>query len=105
MSSRPTSRRADTKPPLETRRLLISGIVQGVGFRYALLHAARRFGANGWVRNRRDGRVEAVVQGTLEVVESMIDWAQYGPDGAQVSGVDVSQDSGTYFGFEIRDTV
>ena len=105
MTSRRTSRPADTKPSLETRRLLISGIVQGVGFRYALLHAARRLGANGWVRNRRDGRVEAVVQGTADTVESMITWAQRGPEGAQVTGVDVSEDSGTYFGFEIRDTV
>lgn len=105
MPSRRTSQRADIKPSLETKRLLISGIVQGVGFRYALLHAARRFGADGWVRNRRDGRVEAVVQGTPEVVESMVDWARHGPEGAQVSGVDVSEGSGTYFGFEIRDTV
>lgn len=105
MPSRRTSQRADTKPSLETRRLLISGVVQGVGFRYALLHAARRLGANGWVRNRRDGRVEAVVQGTSETVESMIAWAEHGPEGAQVTGVDVSEDSGTYFGFEIRDTV
>lgn len=105
MPTRPTSRRADTKPPLDTRRLLITGHVQGVGFRYALLHAARRFGATGWVRNVRGGGVEAVVQGTADVVASMIDWSRRGPDGARVDDVDVSAANGNFLGFEIRDTI
>ncbi len=108
MRTRPTTRRAATKasaPPLEAKRLLISGHVQGVGFRYSLLHTARRFGATGWVRNVRAGGVEAVVQGTRDVVESMIEWSRRGPDGARVDDVDVSDASGTFFGFEIRDTI
>ena len=76
-----------------------------MGFRYALLHAARRLGANGWVRNRRDGTVEAVVQGPPDTVESMIEWAGRGPEGARVDNVDVSETTGTFLGFDIRDTV
>jgi acylphosphatase len=90
---------------LEKRRLLITGVLQVVGFRYSLLHTARRVGANGWVRNRRDGAVEAVVQGTPDAVESVIEWSRRGPAGARVDDVEVSEASGTFLGFDIRDTV
>ena len=105
MPTRPTTPRVATKPPLETKRLLISGHVQGVGFRYSLLHTARRIGVSGWVRNVRAGGVEAVVQGTHDAIEAMLDWARRGPDGARVDDVDVSVASGTFLGFEIRDTI
>ncbi len=68
--------------------LLISGRVQGVGFRWSMCEAALEHGARGWVRNSRDGRVEAVVDGTDQVVESMLRWAQHGPRSARVDHVE-----------------
>jgi acylphosphatase len=67
--------------------LMISGRVQGVGFRWSMCEAALERGARGWVRNRRDGRVEAVVDGPAEVIESMLHWAQHGPRMARVDDV------------------
>ena len=66
------------------RRLRITGKVQGVGFRYSLQEEAGRLGVNGWVRNRRDGSVEALVQGDSGAVEAMVAWARRGPPGARV---------------------
>ena len=70
--------------------LHISGIVQGVGYRYHCRRQAHGLGLVGWVRNLPDGRVEAVLQGTREQVEAMIKWCYRGPSEAQVSGIDVS---------------
>ena len=83
---------------------LVRGIVQGVGYRYSFLHAASREGVCGWVRNRADGSVEAVVQGTPAAVDAVIAWARKGPTGASVDGVDVYEASGDFAGFDIRDT-
>ena len=60
------------------RRIIISGRVQGVGFRYALADEARARNLGGWVRNRRDGAVEAVVVGAEVDVEALIAWARHG---------------------------
>ncbi len=68
--------------------MLISGRVQGVGFRWSMCEAALQFGASGWVRNRRDGRVEAVVDGSPEIIESMLRWARNGPRAARVDHVE-----------------
>jgi acylphosphatase len=62
-----------------TRHLSICGRVQGVGFRYALLGEASARGLAGWVRNRRDGSVEALVQGNEAAVNALIAWARRGP--------------------------
>jgi len=70
--------------------LLISGIVQGVGYRYHCRRHAQGLGLVGWVRNLDDGRVEAVLQGTREQVESMIKWCYRGPSEAQVSDIAVT---------------
>jgi len=70
--------------------LIIHGRVQGVGFRYATLLEARRLKLSGWVRNRRDGTVEALVCGPAEAVETLIAWAQRGPPAARVERVEVS---------------
>lgn len=67
--------------------LLISGRVQGVGFRWSMCEVALEHAARGWVRNRRDGRVEAVVDGPAEVIEAMLRWAQHGPRMARVDEV------------------
>ena len=71
-------------------RLLISGIVQGVGYRWSCNREARSLGLTGWVRNLPDGRVEAVLQGTRDQVERMIKWCYRGPSEAQVSDIAVS---------------
>ena len=70
-----------------TLHLRISGRVQGVGFRDALCREAQLIGINGWVRNRRDGTVEAVVQGSPAALEKMLAWARRGPPAARVSDV------------------
>ena len=67
--------------------LLISGRVQGVGFRWSMCEAALEHGARGWVRNRRDGRVEAVLDGDEEATAAMLRWAQHGPRPARVDHV------------------
>lgn len=69
------------------RRLEIRGQVQGVGFRDALRLEALARGCTGWVRNRRDGSVEAMVAGEAASVEAVIAWARQGPPAARVSGV------------------
>ena len=77
-----------------TRHLRIHGRVQGVGFRYSMLREARRIGVTGWVRNRRDGSVEALIQGKPEQVAAMVAWSKQGPPGAQVSDVSVANADG-----------
>lgn len=69
------------------RRLQIRGQVQGVGFRDALRHEALARGCTGWVRNRRDASVEALVAGEAAAVEAVIAWSRQGPPAAHVSGV------------------
>jgi acylphosphatase len=87
------------------KHLIVSGRVQGVGFRYSMLAEAERLGVTGWVRNRRDGAVEAVVDGDPAAVAAMIAWAKSGPPGARVTGVAVSDVQGSFAGFDSRPTV
>ena len=87
-----------------TRHLLITGRVQGVGFRFYMERKARELGVTGWVRNRRDGAVEAVVQGSSGAVEAMIAWARRGPPSAIVADVRVTDGSGDFVTFEARPT-
>ncbi len=72
------------------RRLVIHGAVQGVGYRYAMVDAAESCGVAGWVRNRRDGAVEAFVQGDAAALDAIVAWCRRGPPAARVSSVDVS---------------
>ena len=85
------------------RRLVISGRVQGVGFRWFAYEAAAREGATGWVRNLHDGRVEVHAEGEAEAVARVEGALRYGPPGAHVEKVDVSIEapSGTYREFSI----
>jgi acylphosphatase len=76
--------------PSRRAYVVISGSVQGVGFRYATRGRASSLGLAGWVRNRPDGRVEAVFEGDSERVESMVRWCRRGPSGASVEDVDVT---------------
>jgi acylphosphatase len=86
------------------RHLEITGRVQGVGFRAYMTRKARELGVAGWVRNRPDGSVEAIVQGAPAAVEALIDWARRGPPGATVQAVRMREASGAYAGFETRPT-
>ena len=87
-----------------TRRLAIRGRVQGVFYREAMRREAARLGVTGWVSNRRDGTVEAVVQGPPEAVEAIIRWARRGPEDARVEAVEVAEVEGDFFTFEKRST-
>jgi len=69
------------------KRLLISGRVQGVAYRITMVDMAERLGILGWVRNRVQGDVEAVVQGTPDAVAAIIEWARRGPSLAIVERV------------------
>ncbi|HMM53419.1 MAG TPA: acylphosphatase [Candidatus Desulfobacillus sp.] len=89
---------------MERRHLVVHGRVQGVGFRAALARQARAEGVAGWVRNRSDGTVEALVCGSAEAVVAMIAWARQGPPGARVDRVEVELGSGDPAGFEQRPT-
>jgi acylphosphatase len=71
------------------RRLVIRGRVQGVGYRFAMVGVAESAGVQGWVRNRRDGSVEALVQGDGAAVLALVAWSERGPPGAQVSDVEI----------------
>ncbi|HET7867415.1 MAG TPA: acylphosphatase [Burkholderiaceae bacterium] len=85
-------------------RLEIHGRVQGVGYRWSMVGEARRLGLAGWVRNRREGFVEAVVAGQPECVEKIVRWAHRGPGGARVDRVDVFAAEGSFDTFEQRPT-
>jgi acylphosphatase len=84
--------------------LLITGIVQGVGYRWSCRRAAQGIGVTGWVRNLPDGRVEAVAQGTREQVEQLIKWCYRGPEEARVSDIAVAYEEAaeTFQDFGIR---
>ncbi len=70
-------------------RIIIEGRVQGVFFRHSTREMALRLGLKGWVKNRRDGGVEALFEGDQEKVDQMIQWCHRGPSGARVKNVDV----------------
>jgi len=86
------------------KHLRISGRVQGVGFRYSFAGEAERLGVVGWVRNRRDGTVEAVADGAPDAVEAILVWARRGPPSARVTDVQVSEVPGGFQRFELRPT-
>ena len=90
-----------------TRRLRIHGRVQGVWFRESLRQEAARLGIGGWVRNRLDGTVEALVQGDVAAIDTITAWARQGPRDAHVREVEVSEEPGADVcaGFEKRPTV
>ena len=86
------------------RHLIITGRVQGVGFRYHMIRVAHELDITGWVRNRRDGSVEAMVAGAPDVVEKIIAWARRGPGHAVVTDVEIAEGSGGYASFDTLPT-
>ncbi|MDH5209622.1 MAG: acylphosphatase [Burkholderiaceae bacterium] len=73
---------------MAARRFVVRGIVQGVGFRHALCREAVRLGLAGWVRNRRDGTVEALAVGSNHALDALHRWSQRGPAAARVEAVE-----------------
>lgn len=78
---------------MERRHVVIYGFVQGVGFRFGVERAANTRRVAGWVRNRPDGAVEAVFEGTPEDVEALVDFCRSGPRSAEVERVEVEVES------------
>lgn len=73
------------------KRLLIAGLVQGVGYRASFERQAVALGLRGWVRNRRDGAVEAEVDGDAAALDAIITWARKGPPASRVDHVAVEE--------------
>ncbi|MGA7149385.1 MAG: acylphosphatase [Microbacterium sp.] len=85
--------------------VIVEGDVQGVGYRYALRLVAGEAGVTGWVRNRRDGTVEAEVEGSDERVDQVLLWMTQGPPGSRVSTTTVTDAApAADDGFEVRPT-
>ncbi|HLI20894.1 MAG TPA: acylphosphatase [Stellaceae bacterium] len=82
---------------MSATRIEIFGTVQGVGFRFFVTHAARAQGLRGWVRNRRDGSVEALLIGEAAAVAAVVEQARRGPPLARVDRIETfpAQDDGT----------
>lgn len=89
-----------------TVRLRIEGRVQGVGYRMFVERTATALGLDGWVRNRRDGGVEAVVSGASDAIDEIIARCKVGPSAARVDRVEVlPDDEAVATGFDVRPTV
>jgi len=71
--------------------LVVSGRVQGVGFRYFALHKANEFEINGWIRNAPEGKVEIEAEGESQNIEAFIDWMKIGPSRAIIRNFSVSE--------------
>lgn len=84
--------------------LFIEGRVQGVFYRAFTRNVAIKLGLHGWVKNLYDGRVEAMFEGSRELIEEAVSHCKTGPLGSRVTDVDVNWETytGEYKGFEIR---
>ena len=80
------------------RNLRIRGRVQGVGYRWSLCAEAQRLALSGWVRNRHDGSVEALVSGPPEAVDALLLWARRGPSMARVDSILCSEGNAAEIG-------
>jgi acylphosphatase len=90
----------------KTVRLMIRGRVQGVSYRWWTVGEATKRGLNGWVRNRRDGSVEALVSGPTTEVDDLVEACRQGPSAARVTEIEViSEEGGVAGGFEQKPTV
>ncbi len=91
---------------LEQLQAVISGLVQGVGFRYGACGQARGLGVTGWVRNLAGGEVEVFAEGSAEQLDALLKWLHQGPPGARVDRVEIQarmpKDAAAFPKFEIR---
>lgn len=83
---------------------IVTGLVQGVSFRYYTQREARALGLTGWVRNRPDGSVEVLAEGSKGQLDQLVEFLNYGPSAAVVERVDVAWNpaSNAFHDFEIR---
>ncbi len=88
-----------------SRHLVIHGRVQGVYFRESMRQRALQLGVTGWVRNRMDGTVEAMVQADTGAVDAIIEWARRGPAAANVTDLRVEDGDGDYPTFDTVPTL
>ncbi|MCY0389655.1 acylphosphatase [Robbsia sp. Bb-Pol-6] len=77
---------------LETHSIRVHGRVQGVGYRAAAVRQAHMIGVRGWVRNVEDGTVEAIVQGSPDQIDLMLEWMRRGPPAARVATLDCQRE-------------
>ena len=73
-------------------RLLVSGKVQGVFFRQALKVVAKKNNVSGWVRNLKDRRVEAILEGDSKSINLVIEWASIGPANSRVDDIEINNE-------------
>ena len=93
----------DPSAAIVRRRLIVQGRVQGVWFRGSTERQARALGVAGWVRNRPDGSVEAVFEGSPGAVARAVAYCHHGPPGARVDRVDaVDEPPEGLCGFDVR---
>jgi len=96
---------ADLPPDLIRVHVFVSGRVQGVGYRASTWDMAQLLKLSGWVRNLRDGRVEAVFEGPKAQVEEMIRWCHQGPPTATVQTIELDHESPEGLqGFEVMNS-
>jgi acylphosphatase len=99
---------SDRAQPLGTRLVRVRGRVQGIGYRHACIQQARALGVTGWVRNRTDDSVEALLQGPLRQVVGMCEWMRDAVPSARVDAIEVTEVQApvaTFDGFEQRPSV
>lgn len=84
--------------------VIISGRVQGVWFRANTKQKAEQLGVTGWIRNTRDGRVEAIFEGEENCLKEMIDWCNHGPPLAEIDNVEIKDQIPTngFDGFSVK---
>ena len=88
-----------------TVHVRVEGRVQGVGYRAFVEMRAAELGLTGWVRNRRDGSVEAVLQGSPDAIEAVLDACRAGPPASRVARLDIiGEGVGAFDGFDVLPT-
>jgi acylphosphatase len=91
---------------LTSLRMVIEGFVQAVGYRHFAIEEARKLGVNGWIRNRSNGTVEALVSGTTQAVEAFVGACMRGPPGSTIKNIDLHKaEPPTERGFHLRPSI